>query len=284
MSESSRIRVLIVKPEEKPYVEEIDCELESFQKIVGGDIEEVSLESDTKLVCNGEGKINGLTPNRLIGDDIICGTFFLAGYDGGEELVSLSDEKIEKYQEKLKEGFMFCDETADKNKQFISKLNRFLADNDFDFSALGESYETEDKQYAMDILRDLHRIFVDTYGTDCIDDIADGDEGFLYVPAIIKAIDTGKICIGLVYLDRHSSGEHWDTIYMTKHGIIDHMNPPLNQDAINEIKSYLPYHYWYTPEYAGDIHVNKRTMPQDIKEMLEYAVTEEQTPSMDMQM
>lgn len=283
MSGGNKIKVLIVKPEEKPYTEEIDCNLESFQKIVGGNIEDVFIESETVLVCHEEGKLLGLTPNRVIGNDVICGTFFLAGDDGGEELVSLSDEKIEKYTEELKEGISYYDDITDnKNKEFIKNLNSFLVGKDFEMSKLVKSYDTADKQYAKDVLREMHRIFVQTYETDCIDEIEDGDSDFLYVPAVIRSIDTGKTCIGLVYLDRTSSGEHWDTVYMTKYGIISQSDPQDNEVAINEMKSYMPYNYWYTPEYEGDIHVNKQKAPKDIKEMLDYAVTEEQTQSMNM--
>ena len=283
MSTENKIKVLIVKPEEKPYAEEIDCNLKTFQNIVGGNIQDVYIERGTVLVCHEEGKLLGLTPNRVIGNDVICGTFFLAGDDGGEEFVSLSDEKIEKYTEELKEGISYYDDITDnKNKEFIKNLNGFLGGNDFDMYKLAKSYDTEDKQYAKDVLREMHRIFVKTYETDCIDEIEDGDSDFLYVPAVIRSIDTGKTCIGLVYLDRTSSGEHWDTIYMTKFGIISQSDAQDNEIAINEMKSYMPYTYWYTPEYDGDIHVNKQKMPDDIKEMLDYAVTEEQTQSMNM--
>ena len=283
MSGENKIKVLIVKPEEKPYAEEIDCNLETFQSIVGGNIEEVYIESGTVLICHEEGKLLGLTPNRVIGNDVICGTFFLAGDDGGEELVTFSDEKIEKYTEEFKEGISYYDDITDnKNKEFIKKLNGFLVGKDFEMSKLAKSYETEDKQYAKDVLREMHRIFVQTYETDCIDEIDDFDNDFLYVPAVIRSIDTGKACIGLVYLDRTSSGEHWDTAYMTKFGIISQSDAHDNEMAINEMKSYMPYTYWYTPEYEGDIHVNKQKMPDDIKEMLDYAVTEEQTQSMNM--
>ena len=165
---------------------------------------------------------------------------------------------------------------------FIQNLNRFLVGKDFDMYKLSKSYETEDKQYAKDVLREMHKIFVETYETDCIDEIDDAENDFLYIPAVIKSIDTGKTCIGLVHLDRTSSGEHWDTVYMTKFGIISQSDPKDNEFVINEMKSFMPYNYWYTPEYEGDIHVNKQKLPKDIKEMLDYAVTEEQTQSMNM--
>lgn len=32
------------------------------------------------------------SPNKCIGNDIITGTFFITGGDGGEELISLNEE------------------------------------------------------------------------------------------------------------------------------------------------------------------------------------------------
>ena len=281
--ETEKIKVLVVKPKEKPYAEEIDCNLETFQEIVGGNIQDVFIEDEAVLVCHEEGKLLGLTPNRVIGDDVICGTFFIAGYDGGEELTSLSDEKIEKYTAEFKEGISYYEDTSDnKNKNFIHNLNMFLDSKDFDIYKLSESYDTEDMQYAKDVLREMHNIFVQSYGTDCIDEIDDSNIDFLYAPAVIRSIDTGKTCIGLVYLDRTSSGEHWDTVYMTKFGIISQSCTGYNETVKNEMKSYMPYTYWYTPEYDSDIHVDKQKTPKEVKEMIDYAVKEEHTQSMEM--
>lgn len=53
-------------------------------------------------VCNDEGKLLGLTPNRLLKDakgepyDMVCGTFFLVGL-GEEDFQSLSPELTAKY-------------------------------------------------------------------------------------------------------------------------------------------------------------------------------------------
>ena len=74
--------------------------LEEKQKLVGGYIEYTYLEDcdDVAVVCNEEGKIYGLPPNRDIGHDIIVGNFFLVGDDAeiGEDR-SLTEEQIAKY-------------------------------------------------------------------------------------------------------------------------------------------------------------------------------------------
>jgi len=97
------MRVLIVKPQEKPYVSEIEEGLESMQSVVDGLIEFVDLDDNTTLVCNEEGKIYGLEGNRRVGRDIIAGTFFLCGYNEDGQSISLTDEQISKYQEKFNE-------------------------------------------------------------------------------------------------------------------------------------------------------------------------------------
>lgn len=96
-----KIRVLIVDPTIDPYVEEIENTLEEKQKIVGGLIEFVELENDIDLICNEKGKIYNLPMNRIIKNDIICGTFIIAGQKNGES-VSLTDNQIRKYKSYFK--------------------------------------------------------------------------------------------------------------------------------------------------------------------------------------
>ena len=48
----------------------MDCRSE-----VGGLIQVIGLEDNCLLVCNDEGKLNGMKPNRWFLDDIICGPF-----------------------------------------------------------------------------------------------------------------------------------------------------------------------------------------------------------------
>ena len=106
---NAAIRVLIVEPEKRPYVKEIDSDLESLQREVDGSIE-AAYPSETDAVAyivNEEGKINGLPLNRAMrGDDgeildIIAGTFLVAGI-GESDFCSLDDAMLEKYSEKLK--------------------------------------------------------------------------------------------------------------------------------------------------------------------------------------
>jgi len=109
------MNVLVVEPMKPPYEKEIDSGLESLQREVEGYIEAVgfSANDDAVLICNEEGKINGLELNRAIRDehgrisDIIAGTFLVVG-SGDEDFCSLTPEQVKKYQKKFRypETFM----------------------------------------------------------------------------------------------------------------------------------------------------------------------------------
>lgn len=96
-----KIKILIVEPTLDPYVKEIENTLGKKQKIVGGLIEFVELEDDIDLICNEKGKIYNLPMNRIIKNDIICGTFIIAGQKNGES-ISLKYEQIKKYKSYFK--------------------------------------------------------------------------------------------------------------------------------------------------------------------------------------
>jgi Domain of unknown function (DUF3846) len=91
MRKQGWIRVAIFRPGNAPVFGVIANELETMQKLVGGYIEVLPLDSDARgllLICNEEGKIHSLPPNRgVIGpqaDDLICGTFFVCRRDREE--------------------------------------------------------------------------------------------------------------------------------------------------------------------------------------------------------
>lgn len=64
---SRKISVLLVESNKYPKMIEIDDTLEAMQVVVGGDIEEyMPFEDEVAIICNEEGKVNGLTPNRAV--------------------------------------------------------------------------------------------------------------------------------------------------------------------------------------------------------------------------
>lgn len=108
------MKVVVLRPQQRACVEEIGNDLASYQKLVGGYIEIIAPFSDgVVLVCNEEGKINGLPLNRAIRDedgnvcDVIAGTAFLC--DGsGEDLKGLDEHQLKTYLAQ----FLFPEEFA----------------------------------------------------------------------------------------------------------------------------------------------------------------------------
>ena len=85
-----KLRALLVKENELPEEVEVPNNLSSLQKMVDGLIEYYYMPDieDAVIICNEEGKINGMGPNRDIGHDIIFGPFLVVGDnpDIGENL------------------------------------------------------------------------------------------------------------------------------------------------------------------------------------------------------
>ena len=110
------MRILIVEPERRPEVREIDGSLKSMQEVVGGLIQALNpfAESGVALVCNDEGQLLGLPANRGLRDkngriyDIVCGTFFVCGAPSdSDHFTSLTPEQIERYRERFHTPEMF---------------------------------------------------------------------------------------------------------------------------------------------------------------------------------
>ena len=92
-----KIKVLIVENTLNPYIKEITNTLEEKQKIVGGLIQITELENNVDLIYNEESKILNLEMNRIIKNDVVCGTFIITGQTNGES-ISLTENQIRKYK------------------------------------------------------------------------------------------------------------------------------------------------------------------------------------------
>ena len=108
--EKNIITVIMVEPNQEARITDIDSSLESMQNIVGGYIEEyMPFEDEVAIICNEEGKINGMPLNRAIYEnngkisDIIAGPFILC-YSPLESgtLQSMPDKLQEKYLNQFK--------------------------------------------------------------------------------------------------------------------------------------------------------------------------------------
>ena len=102
-----KIKVVLCEPGKIARVAEIGTELSDLQRVVGGLIEPYyPFEEQVCIVCNDEGKYNGMRPCRAIyGEDremmdIIFGPFFICDcstpYFG-----SLNKEQLERYKKQF---------------------------------------------------------------------------------------------------------------------------------------------------------------------------------------
>lgn len=70
------MRIVKVEPGRVPYEKEIENNLKSIQAEVGvGLFQPLYLGAGIVLCCNEEGKLNGMPPNRRLGDDILAALF-----------------------------------------------------------------------------------------------------------------------------------------------------------------------------------------------------------------
>ncbi len=106
------MKVLMIEPGKAPYEAELDGSLKSMQEAVGGGIEGYYPYAEpVAIVCNDEGKINGLPLNRAIYNqdgemiEIMAGTFFIAGL--GEEsfadLLRICSNNLNQYARRANE-------------------------------------------------------------------------------------------------------------------------------------------------------------------------------------
>ncbi|MEY8232562.1 DUF3846 domain-containing protein [Oscillospiraceae bacterium 50-16] len=109
------MRVLVVEPERRPEVQEIDDSLKAMQDIVGGLIQPIyPFDDSVALVCNDEGRLMSLPANRGLRNkdgqmyDIVFGTFFMCGAPAdSDHFTSLTTKQIEQYRKMFYTPEMF---------------------------------------------------------------------------------------------------------------------------------------------------------------------------------
>ena len=109
----SGMTVVACYPGKTAQVIKITGGLEGMQQLVGGFIEAVYPFSDpVAIVCNEEGKMNGMELNRALYTedgtmfDIVAGPMFVCGL-GDEDFASLQGDLLEKYLEKYRQPESF---------------------------------------------------------------------------------------------------------------------------------------------------------------------------------
>jgi len=288
----NRIKVMVFEPLREPHIEHIKNTKEVYQSVVEGEYKAQSLDKQTVLIHNVKDKELELVPNRHVGKDIICGTFFIARDTGEDMYASLSDDQMKYYyqmykesevisQQDVKENLLYSGEGIGRDEIFINNINLRLGE--VDFKKVVESYKTPEFAEAKELLKMMHEEFCESFGTSDVDELIEGDDVFIHLPAVMRSRETGELCVGLVYVDTASSGEHWGTAFAFSNGFIDQNETNKSNPMVEERKAFGIYDYWYTPDYDGDIHSNRDYAPDEVKAILDYAIgSEEQTQGMNM--
>lgn len=103
MSKKKKIKVAKMQVQDgqprQIYMEEIENDLKSYQKYVGGIIQVVPLTDEIDIICNDEGKLLRLPFNRAWfydGSlaDIFCGDILACRHDDSGNFTDIKDEDI----------------------------------------------------------------------------------------------------------------------------------------------------------------------------------------------
>ena len=88
------MRVIRKRPGQVPQIVDVENTLESLQFEVDGWIEAVTFSEDACVICNEEGRIQGLPFNLELMGILFFGTILIVGVDG-ENFTNLSDAGVE---------------------------------------------------------------------------------------------------------------------------------------------------------------------------------------------
>ena len=145
-NKSKRIQVVLCEPMKKARIVTIANTLASLQQIAGGYIEAVyPFDDPVAVICNEEGKINGMELNRALRDengkvyDILAGTFLIVGL-GEENFAALTLEYQEKYCKLFEYPEVFL--SAKALLFFLSRCHNFLLQEVFCSSFIFASFSS----------------------------------------------------------------------------------------------------------------------------------------------
>lgn len=152
---------------------------------------------------------------------------------------------------------------------YIERVNNEIV-SIINFNELGNSYGSEENKYGRYILKKLYDIFVNIYGTDCLNK----DYEIVCVPSIIKPYKSGSLMIGITMIDIELM-QQYGTAFFTDKGVLDELDDYIIQKDREYIQDKLvPYKCWYTiyPDQNYIQIINKA--PEIVKEIIKYCRNE----------
>lgn len=127
------VYMMRVNPEDgtvyKGYIGSMENTLKAKQEYVGGLIQVISLNSDIDIICNDEGKSEGLQYNRVFVEnsrilDILAGNILAVRHDNEGNFTSIREEDIPTIEAMLKPILAIADNAillayADDLKEYV---------------------------------------------------------------------------------------------------------------------------------------------------------------------
>lgn len=187
-------------------------------------------------------------------------------FDNGRRLGIIPEE--DRFRKLTQEELL--DERSEKLiREYLEKVNKDVVPR-IEWIGLKNAYKYDDMSVPIDLLKMLHEKFIKVYGSDHIESSA----GMVIMPGLVQAAD-GNIYPALLDIDASSSGEHWGTNFFTPKGILSDQTD--DKEIQHEIRKFIPYKYWYTPELETDFHVDWKGCPEKVLNMLDAATETNQT-------
>lgn len=173
--------------------------------------------------------------------------------------------QVDKYH---KSPVQEMEEPEEENiNRYSDRINNTVLCN-IDYDKLQDSYGTTDKAYAKAVLNELTQIAVEEYGTDYFDGF-DKNE-YVLVPGVLRNKATNEMCVALLELDLTSSGEHFNTYFLTKHGCVEQGDTEMPDSLRSFIReTYGSYEYAYPIGIETDHHVDFDNLHKDLQEFLD---------------
>ena len=126
------VTVLKISPGKEPMIAKLKPTIEAFRQAITiescgmGTPCAKEMERGIYILYNKDGYIWDLTANRRIGDEIICGTFFVVGIDKSYFPRSLTEDEVQKYSHVFAKAEYYSDfDIMDAN---MKQLERSLDD------------------------------------------------------------------------------------------------------------------------------------------------------------
>lgn len=85
--------VVTKKVNDAPQIAHIES-FEKMREFVGGYVESVHIALNIMMICNEEGKLDGLPQNFIMGTDTIVGDVLFIGYTSTGDFRSLTNQEI----------------------------------------------------------------------------------------------------------------------------------------------------------------------------------------------